>query len=317
VSPTNEKAAAGVGIGEKPRTASLQQKGKEVQRKEAEAAAKKDAQTKLERLHVQEASQKGVASRAAPNREKSKVSNDGKSINKTPSHEGEGEINHCPDPRKETPTEIFWGQEVTASITGTCYQRYELKMPPYERAPFNLHFNLYTRDQAGKDCGGVVMRLRKNCGDVSVNPQACSTPPKGFVKPFIDTRSPREVKMGSDVAMYAAYEQRKRLEWFEENPYTRELNGAVDLDFNECGCKDGEERWVDRATRKEVWYVEIKNDAAPNTLCDVSFLPTAVDICQGHGTWRSNGEGCVCDNGYDGQYQGPVESLSTQKKKQS
>ena len=104
------------------------------------------------------------------------------------------------------------------------------------------------------------------------------------------------------------------MEWFEENPYTRELKGAVDLDFNECGCKDGEERWVDRATRKEVWYVEIKNDAAPNTLCDVSFLPTAVDICQGHGTWRSNGEGCVCDNGYDGQYQGPVESLSTQKK---
>lgn len=220
----------------------------------------------------------------------------------------------CPDPNKDVPTEIFWGQEVMLSLTGTCYKRYELKMPPYERAPFNLHFNLYTRDKVGKGCNGIVMRLRKNCGDVSANPQACVMPPEGFVKPFIDTREVREVRMNGGTAMLDAYEQRKRIEWFEENPYTRNLNGARDLDFNECGCKDGGERWIDRADRKEVWYLEIKNEAPASTLCDVSLKPTAVDICQGHGAWRTNGDGCACDEGYSGQYVGPVENVATKRK---
>ena len=83
------------------------------------------------------------------------------------------DIRNCPDPNMDIPTSIVWGQEIQISITGTCYKRYELRMPPYERAPFNLHFNLYTRDRKGKGCEGLVMRLRKNCGDTSINPQAC------------------------------------------------------------------------------------------------------------------------------------------------
>ena len=139
-------------------------------------------------------------------------------------------------------------------------------------------------------------------------------PPTGFVKPYIDTRRVREVRMNGGTAMLDAYEQRKRIEWFEENPYTRELNGAIDLDFNECGCQDGSDRWVDRNERKEIWYVEVRNEAHANTICDVTFKPAAVDICQGHGAWRTNGDGCACDEGYSGQYLGPVENVNTRKR---
>ena len=38
----------------------------------------------------------------------------------------------------------------------------------------------------------------------------------------------------------------------------------------------------------------------------ISFVPMAVDICNGHGVWR-NDDGCFCDHGYDGQYEGPAE----------
>jgi hypothetical protein len=303
------KPANAVTTAAKKETKEKKKQNQEIQKVLAKQEAVPEEKTGIKKAGIQD-EKKGEKT---DGKEKAKVKEKAKTKGEAPP-EMQEKLVACPNPDKDIPTEIFWGQEVMLSLTGTCYKRYELRMPPYERAPFNLHFNLYTRDKVGRGCNGIVMRLRKNCGDVSANPQACVTPPEGFVKPFIDTKEVREVRMNGGTAMLDAYEQRKRIEWFEENPYTRNLNGARDIDFNECGCQDGGYRWVDRADRKEMWYLEVKNEAPSSTLCDVSLKPTAVDICQGHGTWRTNGDGCACDEGYSGQYVGPVENVATKKK---
>ena len=213
---------------------------------------------------------------------------------------------HCPA-GSNLPKKKSWGDEIALAISGTCSVVFQLDLPPYERAPFNMHFSLLTRDPKGTKCGGLVMRLRKHCGDFGKDPQACRLPFTGFTPPYIGTHRVREVKMDSNRAALDAYGVRKRLEWFEENSYTRDVKGNSALIYNECGCQDGPEFWGTRSNREEAWYVEIVNENRnPHQFCEVSFVPMAVDICNGHGLWR-NGDGCYCDHGYDGQYEGPAE----------
>ena len=217
----------------------------------------------------------------------------------------------CPEDMR-TPRKRAWGDDVSMAISGTCRVVIQLDMPPYERAPLNQHFNAYARDRSGGTCSGLVMRLRKHCGEAGHDPQACSLPLMGFDHPYIATRAVRSVRMSGNRATLDAYGQRKRIEWFEENAFTRNIKGHPELNFNECGCKDDESRWMQRDQYTESWYVEFSNENPdPTNVCAFTFKPSAVDVCSGHGIWRV-GDGCFCDKGYDGQYQGSAEVTEKQ-----
>ena len=196
-----------------------------------------------------------------------------------------------------------------------------------ERAPGNLHFVATFRDQEGAGCDGLTMRLRKHCGDSQTDPELCTLP---FLSTYSETDNVpksivREKKMRNDVL-----HKRKRistdgmggvrtLEWFEENHYTRRNRSPS---WN-CGCRQSELDWTAPRNILSTWWIELDNAGEEKgkgeeaearrrkggvhtkKSCQFSFRAHFVDICSGHGEWIQS-QGCRCDQGYFGQYQGPM-----------
>lgn len=211
------------------------------------------------------------------------------------------------------PNTLAFGQSLPALVSPGGKALFKLHMPPAERAPLNLHFVVSFRDVPMRGCDNIVMRLRKYCGDRVTSPDTCDYP---NMKHFsagqgVHADVVREKSSSPDAHM-AAIESlgtSSRIEWFEENPYTRKLSLRPGFD---CGCerKLGEDQWASRGNVPETWWVEVSNNERPSSVgtpraCDFMLRVHAVDICSGHGDYIPH-YGCKCDRGYRGQYRGPV-----------
>jgi hypothetical protein len=213
------------------------------------------------------------------------------------------------------PTTVAFGQSVPALVSPGKMALFKLRMPPAERAPLNLHFVVTFRDVPMRGCENVVMRLRKYCGDRVTSPDTCDYPK---MKHFsagqgVPADVVREKSSAGDarMAVVESLGKASRMEWFEENPYTRKISVKPGFD---CGCekKLGENMWESRGDVPETWWVEVRNNdnarplsPGPPWACDFLLRVHAIDICSGHGDFLPH-NGCKCDSGYKGQYRGPV-----------
>ena len=224
---------------------------------------------------------------------------------------------------------ITFAEEIRVVLSPKKKIIFMVEEPVSERAPGNLHFVATFRDQEGTGCGGLTMRLRKHCGDSQTDPELCTLP---FLTTYSETENVprsivREKKMRNDVL-----QKRKKistdgmggvrtLEWFEENHYTRRNRSPS---WN-CGCRQSELDWTAPRNILSTWWIELDNvgeekvkeekeeearrrKASGDTIkksCQFSFRAHFVDICSGHGEWIQS-QGCRCDQGYFGQYQGPM-----------
>ena len=219
------------------------------------------------------------------------------------------------------PVSVAFGQSVPTLVSPGNKALFKLQMPPDERAPLNLHFTVTFRDVPMRGCQHIVMRLRKFCGDRETSPGVCDYPimshfstSQGVPGDVVREKSSSAANMTSIDSLGKA----SRLEWYEENPYTRKISLKPGFD---CGCERhlGEEEWARRGDGQQTWWVEIANEdnngdyskiLHTNLACDFMFRVHAVDICSGHGDYLP-GVGCKCDAGYSGQYRGPVSMTAT------